>query len=124
MIPQRYVRAYAKAKGLDDHRWMKTLKRKDLLDLINDLRPRPKLWPNMRNHQLVAFYLGVAHGFDEEARTGGGFSYWLDMGSGKTLIALELMKYWRQCGVMDRGLVFTLSDKAYRTWERQPSPCR
>lgn len=118
MIPARYVKAYLN-EPKDDFRWMKQLKRDDLLDLINDLRPRPKLWPDMRQHQLVAFYLGVAYGFDDADRTGGGFSYWLDMGSGKSLIALELMKYWRQCGHMRRGLVFTLSDKAYPTWERQ-----
>ena len=39
--------------------------------------------------------------------------------SGKTLVALELLKYWRQCGMLRRGLVFLHSDKAYSTWRNQ-----
>jgi hypothetical protein len=97
---------------------MKQLKRDDVLDLINDLRPRPKLWPEMRLNQLVGFYLGVTYGF-EAIDTGGGFSFWMDMGSGKTLVTLELLKYWRQCGELNRALVFVLSHHAYATWERQ-----
>lgn len=39
--------------------------------------------------------------------------------SGKTLITLELLKYWRKCGRLRRGLIFVTSDKAFPTWEKQ-----
>lgn len=94
----------------EDHRWMKSLTAEEVTDLLNDLRPRPKLWPTIDLHQKIAFYLGVTHE---------SFSYWIDMGGGKTLLSLELFKYWRQCDAVRRMLVFVLSDKAFLTWERQ-----
>lgn len=39
--------------------------------------------------------------------------------SGKTLVALELLKYWWQVGKLRRGLIFVTSDKAFPTWENQ-----
>lgn len=94
----------------DDHRWMKDLSRKEIDGLIADLRPRPKLSPILSFHQRVAFYLGVAYPQ---------FSYWIDMGGGKTLLTLELYKYWRMVGAVNRMLVFCISDKAFPTWEAQ-----
>lgn len=94
----------------DDHRWMKDLTRKEIDGLLNELRPKPKLWPTLEMHQKVSFLLAVAHR---------SFSFWIDMGGGKTLLSLELVKYWQLCGELDWTLVFVLSDKAYPTWENQ-----
>jgi hypothetical protein len=41
------------------------------------------------------------------------------MGTGKTLLSLELLQYWWDTGVLRRALVFVTSDKAFPTWERQ-----
>jgi hypothetical protein len=94
----------------DDHRWLKGLKKQEVDELIASLEPKPKLWPHLMLHQKISFYLGVAYG---------SFAYWLDMGSGKTLVALELMKYWYRCGAIKRCIVFVITDKAFPTWETQ-----
>lgn len=39
--------------------------------------------------------------------------------TGKTLLSLELLRYWFQCGVVKRAIVFVTTDKAFDTWERQ-----
>lgn len=38
------------------------------------------------------------------------------MGTGKTLLSLQLLQYWWDCGLLRRTLVFVTSDKAFRTW--------
>jgi len=109
MILQSTIRKFLNRQR-DDHRWLKKLSKSDVDELLNSLEPRPKLWPKLMLHQKVAFYLGVAYQ---------SFSFWLDMGSGKTLVALELMKYWYQCGIVKRCIVFVITDKAFPTWEKQ-----
>lgn len=39
--------------------------------------------------------------------------------TGKTLIALELLRYWFLCGQTNRALIFVTSNKAFNTWEEQ-----
>lgn len=97
-------------RDLDDHRWMKELTKKEVDELIASLRPRPKLHPKLALHQKIAFYLGVTYPQ---------FSFWLDMGTGKTLVSLELIKYWYRFGFFKKALVLVLSDKSFSTWERQ-----
>lgn len=109
MILKSAINNYLK-RPVDDHRWMKQLGHREIDALIDDLRPRPKLTPGLRLHQKIAFYLGVTYPQ---------FSFWLDMGSGKTLVTLELIRYWFQFGEFDKALVFVLSDKAFPTWENQ-----
>lgn len=109
MIPSFVIKKYLN-RPLDDHQWMKRLTHEELDDMIADLRPRPKFGAKLRAHQKVGFLLGVSYE---------SFSYWLDMGSGKTLLSLELFDYWRLCGVAKRMLVGVLSDKAFPTWEQQ-----
>ena len=109
MILKSAIKRYLTAPR-DDHRWLKELDHRDVDKLINSLYPRPKLHPKMRLHQKVAFYLGVAYPQ---------FCYWLDMGTGKTLLSLELIKYWMQVERFKKAFVFVLSDKAFPTWEAQ-----
>ena len=94
----------------DNHTWMKELTHEDMDELIASLRPRPKLYPKLRLHQKISFYLGVCYPK---------FSFWIDMGGGKTLLLYELAKYWRQCGTAKRIVVFVKSNKAFLTWEKQ-----
>lgn len=109
MIPKSVIQKYLH-RPVDDHRWMKSLKAHEIDELIAELRPRPKLYKGMLLHQKVTFYLGVTYPQ---------FSFWLDMGSGKTLLSLELIKYWFRVEEMRKALVFVLSDKAFEGWERQ-----
>lgn len=109
MIPGVAVHAYLNRK-LDNHLWMKKLSEKDVDLALSRLSPVPDLHPKLRLHQKICFLLGVAYPM---------FCFWLYMGTGKTLLALELMRYWWQYGQVRRVLIFVKSDKAYSTWEKQ-----
>jgi len=109
MIPEAAVKAYLK-RSLDDHLWVKELSAEQLDVEIASLVPRPNLNPKLRVHQRACFLIGVARPQ---------FCYWLDMGVGKTILSLELLRYWFQCGVIKRALIFVTSDKAFDTWEKQ-----
>lgn len=39
--------------------------------------------------------------------------------TGKTVITLSLLRYWHDCGMLRRALIFITSDKAFPTWEKQ-----
>jgi SNF2 family DNA or RNA helicase len=109
MIPKVAVDAYVD-RDLDDHIWVKDLSDAELWKAIGELKPLPLLNPKNMTHQLACFLLGVA--FPQ-------FAFWLDMGTGKTLITLELLRYWYECGRLHRAIVFVTSDKAFPTWEKQ-----
>jgi SNF2 family DNA or RNA helicase len=109
MIPAKAVKKYL-VQTRDDHRWLKKLKHKDLDRLLAELNPPPKPWHKLGLHQKVCLYLGIKYGC---------FAFWLDMGTGKTLVALELMQYWWDNNLLRRALIFVISDKAFSTWERQ-----
>ena len=109
MIPASAVKKYL-SRNLDSQLWVKQLSAKQLDAAIASLRPRPTLNPKLRLHQRACFLLGVS--FPQ-------FCFWLDMGTGKSLLTLELLRYWWQCGVVRRVLIFVTSDKAFHTWEKQ-----
>jgi len=72
-------------------------------------RPRPEI-KTLRKHQKVSFLLGVAYPQ---------FAFWLDLGTGKTRVALELLRYWWDTKHITRALVLVKTDKAFRTWTTQ-----
>lgn len=109
MIPSFVVKEYLE-RELDSHTWVKQLTHKELDKALSQLEPPPDLTPGLRLHQKACVLLGIAHPQ---------FCFWLEMGSGKTLIALELLKYWFKAGKIRRAIVFVTSDKAFDTWERQ-----
>jgi hypothetical protein len=109
MIPTAAIDAYLK-RSLESHRWVKHLTAKDLAVSAQALNPVPKLNPKLRLHQQACFLLGIANPQ---------FCYWLDLGVGKTLLTLELLRYWFQVGRIKRAIIFVTSDKAFHTWEKQ-----
>lgn len=109
MIPKSAVREFL-SKPRDNHLWIKKLSKDELWDAIDELRPRPQLYEGMRRHQLACFLLGVSYPQ---------FAFWLDLGAGKTLLILELLRYWHQCGKLRQATIFLKSDKAFLTWEKQ-----
>lgn len=70
MIPKSEIEAYLQ-RPLDNHLWVRKLKRAELLEAVASLRPVPRLYPKLRKHQLACFLLGVA--FPQ-------FCFFLDMG--------------------------------------------
>lgn len=83
-------------RPLDSFKWMKKLKRRELVAMLNDLNPRPRFHLGedskkpMWKHQIVSFLIGVF--FPQ-------FLFFMDMGSGKTRVILELISYY---GLMAR----------------------
>lgn len=109
MIPLAAIKSYLNRK-LDNHLWVKELSAEQVDTALQNLVPPPSLNVKLRLHQRACFLLGVAHPQ---------FCYWLEMGVGKSLLALELLKYWWQCGEIRRAVIFVTSDKAFRGWQRQ-----
>lgn len=109
MIPTSAVDNYL-GRSLDDHRWLKVLSAEEVDDLMASIRPRLRTSPRLRLHQRACFVLGVAYPK---------MCFFLDMGSGKTILSLELLRYWFSVGRIRRAIVFVTSDKAYPSWERQ-----
>lgn len=116
MIPAAAVDDFL-SRELDSHLWMKGLSEADVNAALASLDPRPYLWPGdeqnpagLRLHQKVSILLGIAYP---------GFGFWIDMGGGKTAVALHLLRYWWDLGRLNRALIFVTSDKAFLTWEKQ-----
>src|SRR5258708_4124186 len=109
MIPSVAIDDFLGRK-LDSHLWIKRLTSKQLDEAISQLRPVPVFMPKLRKHQRACFLIGVAYPQ---------FCFFLDMGTGKTLLSLTLLSYWFQIGLLKRALIFVTSDKAFRTWENQ-----
>lgn len=109
MIPSSAIKAFLK-QPRDDHRWMKQLTHKELDAALKLFKPPIKVSSEFRLHQKVGVLLGIAYPQ---------FCYWYDMGTGKSAIALTLLRYWWDCGRLNRALIFVKSDKAFPTWEAQ-----
>jgi hypothetical protein len=109
MISEKAIKQFINGQR-DDYRWLKELNHRELNELLGELDPKPNFWPRLGTHQKVALYLGILLE---------SFAFWYDMGTGKTLVSLELLQYWWDTGELRRALVFVTSDKAFSTWERQ-----
>lgn len=109
MILSSALEAYLK-RPLESHRWVKALTDAELDEALSRLKPRPRLNPRLRRHQKACFLLGVSYPQ---------FCFWLDMGVGKSILSLELLRYWFESKAITRAIIFVTSDKAFTTWERQ-----
>lgn len=96
MILSRKAKAAYVSRDFDSFLWMKKLTRRDLLAEINALRVRPEFKTDPWLHQLVCFYIGVC-----VPR----FLFLLDMGLGKSKIALDLMTQAQREKRLRRALV-------------------
>lgn len=107
MIPRSAIDEYLDLPR-DDHRWMKDLEAEDVDRSLHKLGFQT--FPGSRVHQKVGNLLGVALPR---------FAYFYDMGTGKTLMTLDNLRYWMNMGKIRRGIIFLTSDKAMSTWTRQ-----
>lgn len=101
----------------DSFAWMKALPEKALDKQLADLGFTPaRLGKPLRKHQKVCMLVVLAF-----AR----FSLWLDMGTGKTRIMLELIRYlFVQGDLSGRVLVLVPSEPAAFGWEKQVADWR
>lgn len=107
MIPKIAIDAYLKQER-DDHRWMKDLDEEEVDAALRRLTF--KSFTGSRIHQKVGNLLGVAHPK---------FAFFYDMGTGKTLMTLDILRYWLEVGRLRKALILLTSDKAMSTWTRQ-----
>lgn len=96
----------------DSHVWMKRLRSRELDEALDRVgfRPCSKKVDPLQNHQKVCVLLGIAFK---------GFAFWLDMGTGKTRIALELLAFWIREGYITGALILGRSESALIEWEQE-----
>ena len=99
-------------RATDSHAWVKALDEKVLdaeLARLDFRQADPKAKP-LRKHQKACVLLGLA--FPQ-------FAFWLDMGTGKTRLTLELLNHWRRKGVNGVFLILSPSEQSVYTWQEQ-----
>lgn len=110
MIHPKAVRAFRERKR-DSFVWMKTLKSRELDEELDRLGFRPARHDKpLMKHQKVSVIIGLAYPQ---------FAFFLDMGSGKTRIALELLYHRWKRNEFDVGMVLAPSQSALIGWENQ-----
>lgn len=106
LIAKSAVRAYL-ARDFDSYRWLKKLRRVELLEEMERLRPHPVFRTKPWLHQLVCFFIGTC-----EPR----FLFLLDMGLGKTKILLDLATFFLHQRRLKHALVFVPRLINIETW--------
>lgn len=109
MINPKVVKEFLQ-RARDDHRWMKSLSHKQLDKELAKANFKPCSPIPLLKHQKVCILLGIMYR---------AFPFWLDMGTGKTRIALELIVYWYKEHELDVALVLAPSESALIGWEKQ-----
>jgi SNF2 family DNA or RNA helicase len=92
---------------MDNHDWLKKHTRSELLRELVDVVKSVKNFNSLWTHQLVCFLLVDA--FDR-------FMLHIDMGGGKTGIALFSILYRKQLGLKPKAIVFVPYVTAVDTW--------
>lgn len=109
MISKAALEAYTN-RQLDNFDWIKKVDRKMLEQEIATLPAKPALNATLFLHQLASFYLGA---------TLEQFLYFLDLGTGKTLLSLALFSYWKQIGRVNKALVVASNVVGIEEWISQ-----
>src|SRR5580765_2448541 len=95
----------------DNHDWMKKLKHKELNEALRSIGVEiDRCDERLDKHQKVSILLGIMY------KT---FAFWLDMGLGKTRVALELLRYWMKMKECKIALVIAPSETILFGWEAQ-----
>ena len=105
MLNPKVIDSFLNRK-LDSYDWMKREPRKALEEALNELTPVPKLG-NLWLHQLVCFLI---------IETLHRFMLFIDMGGGKTLITLSVLRYRKQRGETPKAIVFVPYVTSVETW--------
>lgn len=92
-----------------DYRKWKRKSLDELQAIMEKLPVRPPIWKKLKKHQRVCLLIG--------ARTRR-FCIWNDTGTGKTLLCLSLMLYFRKAGIAQRNLVLVPNRINKDEWRR------
>lgn len=99
------------AQPRNSHVWMKQLKHSELNQALDEIGFEQN--PNVRRllkPQKVCIILGLRYGK---------FAFWLDMGVGKSRVALELIKFLIDIGEIKSALIQAFSELAIIAWENE-----
>jgi SNF2 family DNA or RNA helicase len=94
------------ARQLDNFDWMKQQTVEELDKALDELKPKPQ-YAGFWAHQKVCFLL---------IETLKRFMLHLDMGAGKTLVALAILRHRKQRGEKPKAIVFVPYITAVETW--------
>jgi len=98
-------------RPLDSHVWLKKISERKLDAALADQGFKPaRADPPLRKHQKVCILLGLAYPQ---------FAFWLDMGTGKTRITLELLRHAWLHEKLNRALILIPSEEGVYSWEKQ-----
>src|SRR5271165_5967799 len=110
MISQNTIAQFLN-KPCDVHNWVKALRVEDLDEQIAKLNPKPNLTSELKPRQKGCFLLGLAYPQ---------FYFMCDMGFGKTLLTLELLRYYIQVGRIKKwAVVLVPMDELVDGWEEE-----
>jgi len=109
MIHPKAIKEFIIGKR-DNHAWMKKLKHRELDLALRAVGFKAASKKSLLKHQKVCILLGIAYKC---------FAFWIDMGTGKTRVALELLNYWWKHGELDRAIIEVPSEPALIGWENQ-----
>ena len=107
MIASRAIEEYL-TRPVDNFLWLKTLSDHELDDMLSAIQPAPHFVEPLNRAQKVGFILGVAYD---------NFLYHLEMGTGKTRLTLELLKWRMQAGKIKSALILANADTVVQGWE-------
>ena len=98
-------------RELDEWDWLKGVSKEDIEDKIREY------WPDVTyktfqpfEHQLVGILLGILFK---------GFCYFLDMGGGKTMISLNVLRYRRKHENLGKVLVVVPNEASIESWKKE-----
>ncbi len=95
-IKKAAIDEYKRSKQ-EDHDWIKKISEKDLDEILaTEFDPIPQFHTRPFKHQKACFILGY---FVPQ------FLFFLDLGTGKTKLVLDLLRYKKQCGEEFEALV-------------------
>lgn len=101
------------AQPRDSHVWMKKLTTKELDTALEEVGFTPgQNKEKLDKHQKVCILLGIAY------KT---FAFFLDMGLGKTRVALELIRFWIKSDELKTALVLAPSESVLFSWQKEIS---
>jgi SNF2 family DNA or RNA helicase len=109
LIPKKAVDAFLARPRADYRKWL-DLTDAQIREKYLALPIEPPIWKTLHRKQKICFLLGA------EKRA---FGFWNDMGTGKTLLAIALIAYFRALGEIDRALVLVPYRIVKDEWERE-----
>ena len=97
-----------KARQRDSHVWMKKLTVRELDTALDEVGWKPIKGIKLDKHQKVCLLLGLAYPQ---------FAFWLDMGTGKTLLALSIIRHLFRRKKAVGFLILAPSQTVLASWE-------